>query len=243
MSAEPVASSGGCDTLASIDADAAAIDAVAGQVALESSVPTCPGWTVADLLYHCGVLLELWNQVIERDLPSIREVEWTARPDDAGVRGYFVEQAAIARRVLAETPADRATWTFWGTRDVQFVRRRVAQELAVHRVDAQSATRREPDPIDPLVAADGIDERLTVFTKVQPEGSVHVHCTDTEGEWLVVPGPEGAVVTREHAKGDAALRGPASDLLLVLWNRKPLRAVETRGDAAMVQRYLEASQI
>ncbi len=64
-------------------------------------------------------------------------------------------------------------------------------------------------------------------------GSVHLHATDTPGEWVVRPGPDGApVVTAEHAKGDAAIRGPASDLLLVLWRRVGLDAVEVIGDRA-----------
>ena len=36
-------------------------------------------------------------------------------------------------------------------------------------------------------------------------------------------GAGGYDVTREHAKGDAAMRGAAADLLLVLWRRLPAR--------------------
>ena len=59
-------------------------------------------------------------------------------------------------------------------------------------------------------------------------GSVHLHCTDVDGEWLVVGEPgRRPVVTREHAKGACALRGPAADLLLVLWRRVGLRPAST----------------
>jgi hypothetical protein len=61
-------------------------------------------------------------------------------------------------------------------------------------------------------------------------GSVHLHCTDSEGEWLVHP--DGRVEAI-HAKGDAAIRGPASDLLLALYTRVPLSAVEVIGDAGL----------
>jgi hypothetical protein len=50
----------------------------------------------------------------------------------------------------------------------------------------------------------------------------------------------GFAVAREHAKGDAALRGPASDVLLVLWRRLPLDAVDVVGDATVAARFVAA---
>jgi predicted lipid carrier protein YhbT len=49
-------------------------------------------------------------------------------------------------------------------------------------------------------------------------------------------------VTREHAKGDAAVRGPASDLLLVVYGRKPTDAVEVLGDASLFDRFREQAK-
>ena len=46
------------------------------------------------------------------------------------------------------------------------------------------------------------------------------------------------VVTREHAKGDAAVRGPAHDLLMVLWRRQSLDTVEVIGDRAVAERLI-----
>jgi predicted lipid carrier protein YhbT len=46
-----------------------------------------------------------------------------------------------------------------------------------------------------------------------------LHCTDGPGEWLVVPEGDSLVVTREHAKGAVAWRGPARALLLAVWGR------------------------
>ncbi len=70
-------------------------------------------------------------------------------------------------------------------------------------------------------------------------GSVHLHCTDVDGEWIVAADDDGAdVVTREHAKGDAAVRGPAHDLLMVLWRRRPLDTVEVFGDRAVAERLI-----
>ena len=40
-----------------------------------------------------------------------------------------------------------------------------------------------------------------------PVGSLHLHCTDTNGEWLMSL-DDGFELVRAHAKGAAALRGP-----------------------------------
>ena len=69
-------------------------------------------------------------------------------------------------------------------------------------------------------------------------GTVHLHGTDTEsgGEWFIhADGRVEAV----HAKGDVAVRGPASDLLLVLYARLPLDTVEVIGDRALAVELLE----
>ncbi|MGH9139254.1 MAG: SCP2 sterol-binding domain-containing protein, partial [Acidimicrobiales bacterium] len=66
------------------------------------------------------------------------------------------------------------------------------------------------------------------------DGSVHLHCTDTDGEWTVRPaGDDGLSVSRDHAKADAALRGPAHDLLMALWRRCSLDGIDVFGDAAL----------
>ncbi len=53
------------------------------------------------------------------------------------------------------------------------------------------------------------------------------------------PTADGFIVTREHAKGDVAARGPASDLLLLLYGRLDLDAVEVLGDAAVLETWRE----
>jgi hypothetical protein len=95
------------------------------------------------------------------------------------------------------------------------------------------------------LASDGIDEFLThmisdVVAAASPiEGSVHLHCTDVAGEWTVRPTVAGGLnVIREHAKGDAAIRGTASDLLLVLWRRRDLASVDVIGDIAVATRFV-----
>jgi hypothetical protein len=97
--------------------------------------------------------------------------------------------------------------------------------------------------VEPALASDGIDEFLHWFHSSGADrpsvgGSVHLHCTDVDGEWTVREHDGARVVTREHAKGDCALRGAASDLLLVLWRRLPLSAVDVVGDADVAARFV-----
>jgi hypothetical protein len=115
----------------------------------------------------------------------------------------------------------------------------------VHRWDAENAAGDAP-PIDAELAVDGIDEFFEHFCDTGAAdaeavgGTVHLHCTDADGEWLVTEPVVGGklAVTREHAKGDAAVRGSASDLLLLLWRRVELDdgAFELFGDADVARR-------
>jgi len=45
------------------------------------------------------------------------------------------------------------------------------------------------------------------------------------------------IVTREHAKGDVALRAPASDLLLFLYGRVGPDAGDVFGDGSLLERW------
>jgi hypothetical protein len=59
------------------------------------------------------------------------------------------------------------------------------------------------------------------------------------GEWLVVPQLDGELfVTREHAKGDCAIRGSASDINVALWRRLPQSSLEVIGNADVAAQFL-----
>jgi hypothetical protein len=98
--------------------------------------------------------------------------------------------------------------------------------------------------------ADGIDEYLGLLAarcrlggREVPPASLHVHCTDTEGEWLVETVDGAVSVVREHRSGDAALRGRAESLFLALWGRPvPDGAVEVLGDSAAASAWLELGE-
>ena len=98
-------------------------------------------------------------------------------------------------------------------------------ELVIHRVDAELALGLDP-AVPANTAIDGIGEFLhnlpyaawvtRSLAELGVEGAtIHLHANDADGEWTIVQGPAGKIEwTPGHAKGDVALRGSASDLLL-----------------------------
>lgn len=72
---------------------------------------------------------------------------------------------------------------------------------------------------------------------------MHIHCTDVAGEWTIRETADGFDVTREHAKGDCAIRGAAHDILLALWRRTPLTNCDVVGDVAVAERFVAASAL
>ncbi len=53
------------------------------------------------------------------------------------------------------------------------------------------------------------------------------------------------MVTREHAKGDVAVRGRAEDLLLLLWGRREVgvEGNQVFGDADLLDRFVAAIRL
>jgi hypothetical protein len=146
---------------------------------------------------------------------------------------------------LRAAPDDGPAWNFTlEPNHAAWWRRRQAHETAVHRWDGQLA-HGTPDPIEAAVAADGVDEALSVMwvtavamgRATAPSGSLHVHLTDVPGEWLCTVSDGKIAVEREHAKGDAALRGAASDVIVFLWGRGDANALEIIGDASVVDQW------
>jgi len=234
-----------------LDADGAAFFAAAASDP-HADVPGCPGWTVDKLVGHVGRVHTWAAQVVRsRTAEPISSRLFPEGPEDApDLRlSWGRERHAELLDALRGLDADEPIWIFLprgGTGRGAFWLRRQAQELMLHRWDAQQATG-APQPLDGELAADGIDELLTLFvapaasstTKVSESATMHLHCTDREGEWLVRFTPQGLEVTREHAKGDLAVRGPAESLHLLLWNRISRDGLEVFGDASLLDRWRE----
>lgn len=204
-------------------------------------VPVCPGWTIADLVWHLGEVHWFWATDVETRAVDPETIE-QGKPQRPAAYSDIVSwgraQADRLLDALGATPDDVTVWT-WALDDsdhnVGFVRRHQVQEAAVHRWDIEHAVG-SPQPIAAEVAADSIDEMLAislpwcVHADKPLTGTVHIHCTDTPGEWFI---HADGRVDPLHAKGDAAIRGTASDLLLAMYKRVPLAQLDVIGDAAI----------
>lgn len=229
--------------LAAIEKHGADI-ARAARVSLDSPVRACGSWRVADLLWHVGEVHRFWTSMALAGVSTKSDHQRDERPEEMDMISWYEVGLQRLLDVLSSQPLHQPCWTWAGPQNIEWLIRRMAHETTVHAWDALWAAGLSP-VISPELASDGIDEFLYVMTPLVREGqpivggSVHVHCTDVEGEWLAVPG-DGLelVVTREHAKGSVALRGPAVDILLVLWRRLPIGAIEVLGNASVAHRFL-----
>lgn len=200
-----------------------------------AAVPTCPGWTAGDLLGHVVGVWDFLRQAAAS--ASLEPPDFAAPampPDDPDdLAAFAAERLDLLVPVLAAVDSSRPVWTWVGERTMAFWPRRAHLETVVHRVDAELAAG-DRTPIDPAVAIDGVDELYTVLRSGRldglPSGSFHLHQTDGDGEFMLDVVDGAVVVSREHAKGDAALRASGEDLLLVVWGRRPLDGLEFFGD-------------
>jgi uncharacterized protein (TIGR03083 family) len=210
------------------------------------AIPSCPDWNVADLVWHLAEVHWFWATDVELRATDPDTVE-ALKPDrPTGYDELVAFGRAQADRLVAAldaTPDDVPVWS-WALEEadhsVGFVRRHQVQEAAVHRWDLEQASTGEPAPIETDAAVDSIDEVLAITLPwlVGPDkqltGSVHIHCTDPgldgEGEWLI---HADGRVDPVHAKGDAAIRGGASDVLLALYSRVPIDQLDLVGDTAL----------
>jgi uncharacterized protein (TIGR03083 family) len=216
-------------------AEIARMAAVTEGTAPQAPVPSCPGWGVAKLLSHTGIT-HRWAATIVATRAtgpvSSRALDVGLPDDRAEYPQWLASGAAPLLSALRDAGPDTPVWSFAGQVASGWWARRILHETTVHRADAELAVGTEP-VIDPVVAADGVDEflasarfgsrpsqRLAEF----PDGqSIHLHATDEglgeAGEWLISFGEDGYEWRHGHAKGSVAVRGPAGLLLLLVYGR------------------------
>lgn len=194
----------------------------------DAPITACPDWDMTGLAQHLGQVFSFMDGQVSTQ--STEPVAGTGgNPPEAGPE--VIEWAAgrldALLASLAAAAPDAPAWNWTPNQTAGFFRRRAAHETAVHLWDAQVAAG-QPASINSDLAADGIDEYLEVGMvhsmsspdRAYPAQSLHLHRTDGEGEWMIALDESGKpVVTHEHGKGDAAVRGTAMNLLLFVWNR------------------------
>lgn len=218
-------------------------------------VPTCPDWTLRDLVTHVG-RGDRWAATIvsERsDGPvDIRTVaDGKPPPEPAAAIEWLGRSAQQLVDAVAAAGAEERVWTFTGPKPPPWWVRRRLHEATVHRADAAIALG-IPYELAPELAADGISEHLDLLA-ARTEGpspleegtSLHLHATDDglgeAGEWVVTATDPGVAWEHGHTKATVAVRGSAADLLLVILRRIPMgdERIQVLGDEDMLPTWLE----
>jgi uncharacterized protein (TIGR03083 family) len=226
--------------LAALTAEGTLLASAASRVDHDAPVPGCPAWQVGDVIRHTGQV-HRWAAAAVRD--RSRDAARYSADDGSGVAGpdlveWFRAGHEALVATLASADPDVATFTFLpAPSPLAFWARRQTHETGIHRADVESGGG-SITPFDPAEALDGIDELVGGFAARKSKGDAGARAfgvlpTDSDRGWLVRVGTEPVRDPAAAAGAECVLRGTASDLHLLLWNR-PADAVEIAGDAALL---------
>jgi uncharacterized protein (TIGR03083 family) len=212
----------------------------------EARIPSCPEWSMRELVGHMSSVHGWVANILETRLQErvhLRQVDELEGDFDA-IAGEYESNLARLLAALDATSDDESVWNWRDRRPAPaaFWFRRMAQETVMHRLDAELGAN-EPTPIDPALAADGIDEFLGLLQRFigrEPveglEGSIAFVTSDAPGEWRLNLAPDRLDFVDTEV--EASVRGPASDVYRFVLHRNADDAnLEMLGDARVIERW------
>jgi len=211
----------------------------AERVLLSDPVPTCPDWTVRELVEHLGGVHRWATMIISEGLlqspdESLFDTTFAAPADPGELLPWFQEGADRLIETLRVAPDDLRAFVFLKSAPPArtFWARRETHETTIHRIDALAARLgRMPTTaeagISTAVALDGIDELVNGFVprrssrlRTDEPFRTVVAPTDAPIAWTVAVSDGAAVVTEGDDQGaQSRITGTAAALYLGLWNR------------------------
>jgi len=217
----------------------------AAAVELTVPVPTCPGWTMGDLVFHVA-------EVYLHKVTVMRTGEWPKQWPPPGTE-HAAKLPLLGRaygELIAEfsarLPADPAPTWYDPDQTVAFWIRRMAQETVVHRIDAELAAGLPVTPVPDDLALDGVDEVLKRFLGYDAgdldqlegghlardgQGTITVLAGQTA--WTVRPSPREVVVDDGASDNPRVVIAAAPEpMLRWLWGRAGDEVVRLTGDPA-----------
>lgn len=230
----------------------------------EARVPSCPDWSAADLLWHLTEVQHWWRAMMVNRPQSPEEMGYAApsRPEryDALLAAYDDAHTAFVAALESADPVEPAySWSpDPADHNVGFTYRRQAHEALIHRLDAE-LTAGAVTPLDPALAADGVDEALDVMYGGLPEWGrfdpaqrfVEFRITDvgtsvwtqlgvfngtaTSDGRVYVDEKDLHVVPDPGVPADAVITGAAADLDAWLWHRRDDAGITAAGDAGTLE--------
>lgn len=232
---------------------------------LHDAVPSCPGWTVRDVVVHLANVHAWAATIVETGsrADQLNDEPRSSRP--RSVRQWYLAKAEDLYAVLRQCPPQTPCWNFaTGDGVALFWQRRQLHETTMHRVDVDEAAGRDSE-LSAQVAADGVDEALSVLLHrmhrrghpVPLDAPVQLTASDTGDSWLVTParpleaglsGVAAALVpppptVQRLGPSDAPaatdrVQATAADLYRTLWHRRASGGLRIAGDEARVRAFL-----
>ena len=240
--------------VAAISEHAEAVRASAAKAGLDAATPTCPGWTVRDVVGHLGGVQRWAASFVEeaRTDPPSGEVVLETPAADPELLDWFRDGYEHLVKVLSAADDTVECWTFLPAPFPRaFWSRRQAHETAIHRVDVAAAAG-EVVGVAPAFAVDGIDELMLGFFAhrrgrllADRPVTLGVRVTDAgdADAWTMRIGPQGRQVDRGTGHGDLLVSGPASDVYQFLWNRAGTDRVELDGNERVLDIWREKARV
>lgn len=223
---------------------------------LDSAVPSCPGWTVADLVHHLAEVQHFWGSIVDGRLDDPGGVEPKERPSNEALIELFDDSRRLLEQALDKAAAGDRCWSWseaGGT--VGWVARRQHHEAAIHLADLALASGRQPQILH-STAVDGISEMIDVmlgdfpgWMSYEPKWLVEIDVDEFDVATLMTvgllsgTGPESGQVyldlpgTRraEYGLPDAIVSGPAEAMDLWMWGRGPVDGLTVTGEGEAVE--------
>ncbi|MBV2156675.1 maleylpyruvate isomerase family mycothiol-dependent enzyme [Kitasatospora sp. SUK 42] len=245
------------DHRAAVAAETARFVGIVEHADPSTPVPSCPGWTLTDLIRHAGSV-QRWFAVLLRGRiqqpPTSRDVELKLPEQDAGYPQWLADSLAEATGAFDAGDLDEPMWAWGIDQHARFWVRRMLFETLVHRADAELALGLRPE-IDPALALDGVDEFLVNLPNAFPfapataelraeHRTIRFSCP--EGRWLVRLRPDGFGLEPDtDGPADAAVHAAtAADLLLLLYGRydRTAASFELSGDQSLLDHWFAHSR-
>ena len=221
-------------------------------------VPTCPGWSLADLVDHVGATQRMVAMLVGERLadPTTAFERQAAAPTSSDEWGtWMTEGLALARDAFSEVDDLTPVWDPSGAAaGVPFWSRRLFGEACVHRADAAAALEL-PYELPAEHAVEALQDWLETMTSrgywdAKPDfaaamagdgQSLHFHATDADADWVARRDPDQVILDRSApTDADVTVSGPATDLLLAICRRRPLSdsSLDVAGDAALFNHWV-----
>lgn len=239
-----------------IRADTHGLATLGDRFPLDHPVPTCGAWVLADLIRHLYEVQHFWCHIIGGRPIGPDDYERPRRlPDHQLAEALRSVDDELLGLLAAADPTEQA-WSWSEEQTVGFTMRRQTHEALVHHIDGCLACGVRLPTTPPLLAADGVDEMLTVMLAVDPatEGMqradevIELVTSDTGDRWRLafctMAGVEDAdaptatpgLVAESDRAPTATVEGPALAMDLWLWGRDHGPAMVVDGDPDVPRR-------